>query len=243
MKSFVYVIALVILCSAILVFLYVASLLDTPARYACVGAAGVLASVVIGSLGLRLLLREQQPVDLSNPLATVTISQSKSGSMATAAISFGISGSLYLMAMSEALNATMIWIGFWFCTALAAISLLGARSACLRLSPLGLEYTPFGSGPISWSDIAGASVVELGGRFVVALHLRDAQKYLKRGLSTDPMYLAERYIARTPFLLPAKMLRLAPSVLIEAVHCRIWAFGVPSKAGQWSPTPIEPTLS
>jgi hypothetical protein len=180
---------------------------------------------------------------LSDPSTTVTISRSKTGAIVTTAMMAGISGSLYLMAVSALLNSTMIWIAFWFCTALAAISLLGVRGATLRLSPSGLEYTPFRGGPISWSDIADATVVELGSPFVVALALRDAQKYLKRGLSTEPMYLAERFIARTPFLLPARMLRLAPSTLVEGIHCRIRAFGVSPGAGQWSSTRIEPTLS
>lgn len=243
MKNVVYIIALFILCGAIVVCLYFASLLDVPARYACLGLAGMLASVVVGSLCLRILLQERQPVGLCDPPATVTISRSKTGSIVTTAMLAGMSASIYLMQMAELVNSTMVWVAFWLCTTLAAVSLLGARSATLRLSPSGLEYPLFRGGPISWSDIADATVVPLGSPFVVALHLRDAQKYVKRGLSTDPMYLAERFMAGTPFLLPAKLFRLAPSTLVEAVHCRIRTFGVPSGASQWSPTRIEPTLS
>ena len=243
MKNFAYAIALIILSGAIIACVYATTVLDAPAQYACAGAAGLFASVLIGSLCLRLLLQERQPPGLGDPGATVVISQSKGGSIVIAAMFAAAAGSLYLIGRSEVVNPALIWIGCFASIAVALVSLLGARSAWLRLSPSGLEYTPFRGGPISWSDIVGASVVELGKPLVVALEIRDVHRYKERGLFRDPMLLAERCVARTPFLLPAKMLRLAPTMLVDAVYCRIRAFGAPIVADRGEQALIKDTLS
>jgi hypothetical protein len=104
--------------------------------------------------------------------------------------------------------------------ALAALSLIRLQLiVSLALSPEGLDYSSFRSGPIPWQDIESVDVVRVLRSDVVALRLRDEEDYYQRG--TKRLARWARFVAATPFMLPDAMFDVSPEWLRHAIQIRL----------------------
>jgi hypothetical protein len=60
------------------------------------------------------------------------------------------------------------------------VALWRGQRVSLQLSPQGLDYSRFGTGPIAWPDIRAAKLTKLFKTKVITLKLHDEAKYLQR---------------------------------------------------------------
>lgn len=105
-----------------------------------------------------------------------------------------------------------------------ALLILGtdmAYRARLTLSPAGLDYSPFGIGPIAWAEIAAAELDLAKGRRLLRLTPRDAEALFRRGLpraGSRGGLFGRR--STPPFVLDLTRLGEADETLLAAIALR-----------------------
>ena len=116
-----------------------------------------------------------------------------------------------------------------------ALSLIRLQlTVSLALTSEGLDYSLFRVGPISWQDIGSVDVERVLRSDVVILHLRDEEKYYRRGFKRLARWA--RLFASTPFVMPDAMFDVSPDWLRHAIQIRLDHFGIP---GQSRPLTVE----
>jgi hypothetical protein len=104
----------------------------------------------------------------------------------------------------------LTWITFGFIWAICVAAKLRSRPATLTLSPEGLDYSSFGTGPIPWCDIKSAEV-DLWRPGAIAIELADLAKYHQR--------LPESWKARNHFA-PWRF-GVQPEQMLAAIQLRL----------------------
>lgn len=125
----------------------------------------------------------------------------------------------------------LVWIGLVaFLASAIDAPFRGASSARMTLSPAGLDYSGFKIGPIAWTDIERAEQHRVLRSQVIALFVRDEEKYFRRGFKRPGRLLGwTKYMVPSLFLLPDAMFDVSLDWLLEAIQVRIDHFGA---AGQ-----------
>jgi hypothetical protein len=109
-----------------------------------------------------------------------------------------------------------------------ALSLIRLQlTVSLALTSEGLDYSLFRIGPISWQDIGSVDVERVLRSDIVVLHLRDEEKYYRRGLKRLTGWA--RFFASTPFMLPDAMFDVSPEWLRHAIEVRLAHFRTADK--------------
>jgi len=96
-----------------------------------------------------------------------------------------------------------------------------AYRAKLTLSPAGLDYAPFGIGPIAWAEIAAAELDLARHRRLLRLTPRDAEALFQRGLprqGTRGGLFGRRSVP--PFVIDLTRLGEADDTLLAAINLR-----------------------
>jgi hypothetical protein len=115
----------------------------------------------------------------------------------------------------------LIFVGM----ALSVILLHSTMS--LKLSPEGLDFSGFKCGPIAWRDISAVAIERVFRTYVVAIQVRDEEKYVQRGFRRLGLRWSwTRIFASAPFSLPSGMFDVSPEWLRRAIQIRLDYFGV-----------------
>lgn len=93
----------------------------------------------------------------------------------------------------------------------------------LTLSPQGLDYSVFKTGPIAWPDIVAAIPSSVGRVKVIALNLTDETKYLPRN-GRLPGSWGNRFLLSTSFAIQPKAFDVSPKLIMRAINTRLSAF-------------------
>ena len=120
----------------------------------------------------------------------------------------------------------LLVFGGFSAASLLAMSRRQVRS--LTLSPIGLDYSPFGAGPIAWPDIEKARMSK-GRTTVIALKLVDETKYRQPG--RRPFWArGNRLSLGTPFAFLPAAFDASPRLIMHAIETRLSKFGRPDRA-------------
>jgi hypothetical protein len=96
-------------------------------------------------------------------------------------------------------------------------------STALILSSEGLNYTPFKVGTIAWSDIRAAEIACAKQGYVIALHIPDEDKYIRRGFTRIPKWM--KVFVPSLFMVPNATFGVSPKWLRTAIQVRLDHFG------------------
>ena len=112
------------------------------------------------------------------------------------------------------------------CGVIAALkAFMSTRPGYLRLAPEGLDFSPFGVGPIPWKDIRAARSMWAFGRVqMVALDLDNEEVYQARRHGLRWRF-AERLLLSSSFTLVPPSFEMTCDMLAKAIEIRIAAFG------------------
>lgn len=139
------------------------------------------------------------------------------------------SASIYALAAGSADDPGrgLAIVGLVVCP-LAALGVLLMHSIVwLTLSPEGLDFSAFRCGPIAWSDIGAVYVQRMFRTYVVALEVRDEEKYIARGFRRPGLrWRWTRFFSPSLFSLPTAMFDVSPEWLRRAIQVRLDHFGV-----------------
>jgi len=94
----------------------------------------------------------------------------------------------------------------------------------LTLSPQGLDYSVFKTGPIAWPDVVAAIPSSVGRVSVIALNLVDETKYLPRS-GRLPGSWGNRFFLSTSFAIQPKAFDVSAKLIMKAINTRLSAFG------------------
>ncbi|HEX6119884.1 MAG TPA: hypothetical protein VFZ03_10590 [Dongiaceae bacterium] len=107
----------------------------------------------------------------------------------------------------------------------------------LTLSPEGLDFSAFKCGPIAWSDISAVYVQRMFRTYVVAVEVRDEEKYIARGFRRPGLrWRWTRFFSPSLFSLPSAMFDVSPEWLRRAIQIRLDHFAA---AGQSRPPMVQ----
>jgi len=225
-----------------IVWLFVLAI-GTLGALALLGAAAALHSMDSLPMGLAflggVLLSVVQLLDWSahrhakaaaDPAASFVLSYStiSLALMSCAFLAFAIACGLPLAAGLESSSARgWAWIGLTVFAATAVGAPIQRLLFSLTISPSGLDYSAFKTGPIPWQDIDSVSVSRRFRTEAVILQLRDEDKYRQRGSSVSKRWLG--------WPIPETSFDVSAEWLAKAIQLRLDCFGTASK-------PFSPTV-
>jgi hypothetical protein len=124
--------------------------------------------------------------------------------------------------------SSFLLLGFGGMAVAGLFTMSRRQPRSLTLSLAGLDYSPFGTGPIAWRDIQRARMS--GGRTtVITLKLVDEAKYLRAG--KKPFWAwGNRLTLRTSFAFIPTALDASPRLIMHAIETRLSKFGRPDHA-------------
>lgn len=114
------------------------------------------------------------------------------------------------------------WVGLVSFAALTIIGPVKRKRLSLTLSPAGLDYSEFKIGPIAWPDIREVEIRRVMRSTMLAILLRDEQKYFDRGFKR-PMYGLRwtRYLVPSSFMINDYMFDVPLGWLQAAIQMRL----------------------
>jgi hypothetical protein len=121
-------------------------------------------------------------------------------------------------------NRIVALVGAVLFLGLPVLALFKGRSASLELSPEGLDFSGFGTGPIAWADLRGATIKTTGKINYISLDLREPEKYLARRPNSVWHFL-ERLRLASPFSFSPPAIGADLELVHKAIQIRLSTFG------------------
>jgi hypothetical protein len=160
----------------------------------------------------------------SNPAATLRVAHLRWKRIATAICSLMAAAGSAVILFDDTASASFrssaagcaAIFGFF------AFGLLALRhSASLVLSPEGLDYSVFGTGPIAWSDIRGVGLKRRFESQLIALDVAREGQYQRRRAQSRP----GGRVRLDEFTFSPTVVDLDPDIVLRAIEVRISTFG------------------
>jgi hypothetical protein len=186
--------------------------------------AGILKLCAVSLLRRRDGLFAQAANDAS---ATLRLSRPKPDRLAIVVCGWlAAAGSVLLsLGSSELLPAAAAFFLAALFGGMAAFATFKLRSpVTLRLSPQGLDYSVFKTGPIAWPDILAVNPASVGRVKVIALKLADETKYLPPS-GRLPGSWGNRFFLSTHFAFQSRAFGVSSKLIMRAINTRLSAFG------------------
>jgi hypothetical protein len=189
-----------------------------------IGGAILMTAIILGGAFLKFRRkRDPEPELINDPNAVIQIGLPGIETVVFATMMLFAAIGCTIMIFGGGLDSVdqmWAWAGVLLFGGLTVFLALRRQQISLRLSPEGIDYTVFRTGPIAWRDIQAATISTTGKLKQVALDVRNPQKYLARRSRSFWSFLEQK-----PFTFSPPSSGVSPESIVKAIEVRLSTFG------------------
>lgn len=182
----------------------------------------------------------------SNVNERLLLQRSKSFKLAGVAMFTLLALSFYLFDQAGSASERRAWLvpaGMWLFVGIALCALLMMfKSITLKLSPEGLDYSPFAVGVIAWRDVRGLQLRTLGRSELIVLDVSGPEKYKTTHRIRRMSLGLDRRVLGSEFAILAESVAERGDLIADEIRRRIVAFGDGRARPHNSPHSSQATL-